>query len=300
MTHAAANLQGIVLMTLGMAGLAGADVFIKALTRELPVSQVMFLTGAGGAVVFGLWARPYGKLFSRDAFLRPVLLRNLFEVLGVVTLVIAIARAPLPVVSSVMQATPIFVTFGAAIFLGATVGWRRWVAVGVGFTGVLIIIRPGLSGFDPDALYALGGALGLAARDLATRSSPRRVSATQLSFYALGTVTLVSALMMLTGDRPVWPDAWQWLLTAGALACLVAGYYWVTVSMRTGEIAAVTPFRYTRLLFAVALALVFFGEVPDGWTVLGASVVIGSGLYALLRERHQARISPPAARGAAT
>jgi drug/metabolite transporter (DMT)-like permease len=141
------NLRGILLMVAAMAGFAVEDALIKAASATVPVGQILLFLGIGGTLAFGTLARLQGaRLFTRVVLLRPVLLRNASEMLGTMCFVSAIAIAPLSTVSAILQATPLAVTLGAALFLGAEVGWRRWTAILVGFAGVLIIVRPGHGG----------------------------------------------------------------------------------------------------------------------------------------------------------
>src|SRR6056297_1156247 len=165
------NLRGSVLMVVAMAGFALEDMFIKRLSLDLPVGQILVFLGTGGAVIFGLGALARGhRLFSRDLLAGQVLLRNLGELIGTIGFVTALALTPLSSASAILQATPLALTLGAALFLKEAVGWRRWSAILVGFAGVLMVIRPGLEGFEPASLFAVQAVFGLAMRDLATRA----------------------------------------------------------------------------------------------------------------------------------
>jgi len=198
------NLRGSVLMVLAMAGFALEDMFIKRLAETMPVGQIIAVIGLGGAVIFAAIARGQGRhLITRDLLARPVILRNLGEMAGTMCFVTAIALTPLSSASAILQATPLVVTLGAAVFLGAPVGWRRWLAILVGFAGVLMVIRPGLAGFAPASLFAVGAVIGLAVRDLATRAVPAAISSMQLSAYAFATLVPTGAILMALGGAPV-------------------------------------------------------------------------------------------------
>jgi drug/metabolite transporter (DMT)-like permease len=290
------NMRGILLMVGAMAAFAVEDMFIKRVAADLPTGQILVVLGLGGALAFGLAAARRGvRLVSADLLLPAVILRNLGELIATIGFVTALALTPLSTASAILQATPLAVTCGAALFLGAEVGWRRWSAIGAGFLGVLIIIRPGLEGFEPAALFAVQGVAGLALRDLATRRVPARVSTAQLSAYAFAMVTLAgAALLALDGPaRPATaPNARDLAL---ALGFGIAGYWAITAAMRVGEIAVVTPFRYTRMIFALALGAAVFGERPDAATLAGAGLIVASGLYTVLRERRSGRALPSSA-----
>jgi len=287
------NMKGIALMVAAMGGFALEDMFIKALSAHLPTSQILVMLGLGGTAIFAAWARARGaRLFAPAMFTRPMALRNLGEVAGTVCFVTAITRVPLSTASAILQATPLAVTLGAAVFLGAPVGWRRWSAILAGFAGVLLVVRPGLSGFDPAALFAVAAVFGLATRDLCTRVAPPAVSSLTMSAYGFAMAAVAGVLLLPFGAPPVPPDRAAALSLAGALVVGVLAYYAITAAMRVGEVAVVTPFRYTRLIFAIAIGMAVFGERPDALTLAGAAVIIASGLYTLLREQRLRRAAP--------
>lgn len=281
------NLRGAALMTLAMLGFAGEDMFIKMMAGALPTWQIIAVLGVGGATVFGALTVLRGqRLITRAYLSRAVLLRNLGELIGTVGFVTAIALTPISSASAVLQATPLAVTLGAALFLGEPVGWRRWSAILAGFAGVLLVIRPGLEGFDINSLFAVQGVIGLAIRDLSTRRVAAGVSAFQLSFLAFLTLIPASVVLSLVSPRaPVLPEPAVWGMTAGALVLGVASYYAIVAAMRVGEVSFVTPFRYFRLLFALGVGFVVFGERPDALMLVGGAVIVGSGIYTVLRER---------------
>ncbi|PWR03212.1 EamA family transporter [Meridianimarinicoccus roseus] len=283
------NIKGIALMIAAMGGFALEDMFVKAVSASLPTSQILILLGTGGTLIFAGWARARGAhLFAPAMFTRAMWLRNAGEVAGTVCFVSAITLAPLSTASAILQATPLAVTLGAALFLGAPVGWRRWTAILAGFAGVLLVVRPGLAGSDPAALLAVAAVFGLAARDLCTRVAPPAVSSLTLSAYGFAMATLAGVVLLPFGGGPVMPDGATALALVGALCFGVAGYYAITAAMRVGEVAVVTPFRFSRLIFALILGMAVFGERPDAPTLLGAAIIIASGLYTLLREQRLA------------
>lgn len=281
------NLRGAALMTLAMLGFAVEDMFVKLLAGVFPTWQIIGILGVGGACVFGtLTLLRREILFPRAALSRTVLVRNLGELIGTVGFVTAIALTPLSSASAILQATPLAVTLGAALFFHEPVGWRRWSAILAGFVGVLLIIRPGMDAFDPLSLFAVMGVVGLALRDLATRNVPRATSSFQLSFLAF--MTLIPAALLLSFYSPrglVMPEASHWGLILGAVVMGVASYYAIVAAMRIGEVSFVTPFRYSRLIFALVIGMAVFHETPDMPMLIGATIIVGSGIYTLWRER---------------
>lgn len=277
------NQRGAVYMTGSMAGFAVEDVFVKAAAQTLPLGQVLLTIGLVGMLVFAAMAARRGELLLPPAFLsRPMLIRCGFEVTGRLFYGLAITLTALSTTSAILQATPLVVVAGAALVFGEKVSLHRWLAVFVGFVGVLIILRPG-SDFSALSLLAVVGLLGFAGRDLATRAAPKGLSNRQLG--ALGFAMLATAgviLLAINGGAKL-PTGLAVLYLTGGTVFGVLGYHALTYAMRTGEVSAVTPFRYTRLIFAMALAMVLFHERPDLATWGGAALVVGSGIYALTR-----------------
>jgi drug/metabolite transporter (DMT)-like permease len=284
------NLKGMGWMTLAMLAFALTDMVIVFLSREMPVGQILFLFGLGGALVFGIVAKLGGHVWLSPVLLaRPVMLRNLAEAFATASFVSALALIPLSVLSAIIQANPLIVTLGAALFLGERVGWRRWLAIGIGLAGVLIIIRPGTDAFDPAILLAVLAVIGLSLRDLATRPVPREVPTSLLASYSFATVSLTGlGIMAATGTLGL-PRAELWGGAAGAVGFGLVAYFAITAAMRIGDIAAVTPFRYTRLVFALVIAVFVFDEDPDAATLIGAAIVIATGLYTFWRESRARR-----------
>lgn len=282
------NLRGAALMVLAMLFFAVEDMLIKLMATSLPIGQIVGMLGVGSAILLGIALWVQGEaLFSRQMLTGPILLRAIGELVGTIGFVTAIALIPLSTASAILQATPLFVTLGAALFLQESVGWRRWTAIGVGFIGVLLIIRPGLEGFSWQSLFALQGVIGLGIRDLATRRVPRTTSSLQLSFWAFLVLIPASALMMwANGEVFTRPEGAGLVYFLIAVLIGIVGYYCIVSSMRVGEISFVTPFRYSRILFALVIGIGVFGESPDALTLLGAFIIVASGLFTLWRERH--------------
>lgn len=279
------NLRASMMMVAAMASFAVEDAVIKHLAAQMPVGQLMVVLGLGGFAVFGLLLRMRGvTLFTNEALRGPVLIRNLCELVGAGGVVLAIALMPLATVTAILQAMPLVVTLGAALFLGEPVGWRRWGAILTGLAGVMVIIRPGAADFDPVALLAVLAVLGLAGRDLATRRVPVRVHSLQLAGWGFGMLVPAGLVISLMGAAPVVPSSVQWLWLALALASGMLGYGALVAATRLGDIAATVPFRYSRLVFAMFIGLIFFGERPDGWTLAGSALVVGAGLFSFWRE----------------
>ena len=281
------NLRGAALMTLAMLGFAIEDMLIKLMADALATWQIIATMGTGGAIVFALLTASRGQaLFPRAVVSPIVLLRNFGELVGTVGFVTAIALTPISSASAILQATPLAVTLGAALFLKEPVGWRRWSAIFVGFLGVLLIIRPGMDAFDPLSLFAVLGVFGLAVRDLATRGVPLAVSSFQLSFLAFLTLIPAALLLSVFSQRTfVTPTPSLWVLIILSVFLAVAAYYAIVAAMRVGDVSFVTPFRYSRMIFALVVGVTVFDETPDVPMLLGTAIIVASGLYTVWRER---------------
>ena len=286
------NLRGIALMAGAMALFAFEDMFLKFAAQGLPTGEILLVTCLFGLTFFGGLARLEGRrTLTRDALHPWVLIRNFGEMLGTFAYITALASVPLATVSAVLQAMPLAVTMGAALFMGEQVGWRRWSAITVGFAGVLIVIRPGLDGFQPNALWVLVTVAGLGLRDLASRAVPKEISSTQLSAWGVASVAILGAGMM-PFQTAILPGLWQSAMLAGAVIFGTAGYWAITQASRTGEVSVVSPFRYSRLVFAIVIGLTVFAEPADTMTLGGAGLIILSGLYSFARERRRKRALP--------
>jgi drug/metabolite transporter (DMT)-like permease len=280
------NQRGSLYMVAAMAGFAVEDMFLKSAALLMPTGAVITLFGFGGMMIFAALTLARGEaIFPRTMLSRPMLVRSGFEITGRLFYALAITLTPLSVASAILQATPLVVVAGAALFFQEVVGWRRWMAILAGFCGVLLIIRPGMEGFDALSILTVIGLIGFAGRDLATRAAPPALSNMQLGVAGFLMLTLAGIIILLVNGDYAMPNAAGLIRVAAATVLGVAAYTALTGAMRTGEVSAVTPFRYTRLLFAVILGWAVFDENPDAQTLAGSAVVVASGIYVLTQSR---------------
>ena len=215
------NLRGAAFMVLAMFSFALLDTTIKILSQSMSVGQALALISIGILALLLGWSVVQGiPLWQAEYRNSRVILRSLCEVVGTCLISQALSLVPLTTVSAVIQATPLVVAMGAGLFLGQAIGWRRWIAIIVGFGGVLLIIRPGLEGFNPATLLAVAGMLALASRDLLTRALHVTLSGVQLGIHAFAFVLPASLVLMIAPGEPlVQPDAGTWaLVLAGVLS----------------------------------------------------------------------------------
>lgn len=287
------NMRGAALMVAAMAGFALEDMALKAAMRVVPVGEALIVFGLLGMFGFIALARSRGQRVIHPAVRSKVMaLRATCEVMGRLGYTLAIALIPLSNASAILQATPLVVVGAAAVFFGEKVGWQRWLAVAIGFVGVIIILRPGVEGFNAASLWAVVGMLGFAGRDLATRAAPPILSNFQLGIYGFFMLIPTGVILLLLSGGVVVPAAPEIGMLAGASVVGVLAYWSLTSAMRLGEISIVTPFRYMRLPFALALGALAFGERPDAPMILGAILIVGSGIFTLTHARASTKRLP--------
>jgi len=283
------NMRGAALMTAAMTAFTVNDTCMKAVTAEIPLYQSIVLRGLLTMLALALVAPWLGGL--RLTMARPDLRllgwRSVGEVLGTLTFLTALRHMPLANLSAILQVLPLAVTFAAAVLLREHVGWRRALAIIAGFAGVMLIVRPGAEGFDRWALVGLASVACVVLRDLTTRQISSDVSSVTVAFCAAAAVTLSAACLVPTEGTAAMTLA-QLALIGGAALFIVAGYLCVVAAMRVGDIAVVAPFRYTGLVAALVLGWLVFADFPDGLTLIGAGIVVVSGIYTYYRERRLA------------
>lgn len=280
------NTRGGFLMMGSMAAFTLNDTCVKATGGAVPLFQLVTMRGVLTTVLIYLLARRLGalrlRLPRRDWML--IALRCVAEVGATVFFLTALMRMPLANVTAVLQVLPLTVTLGAALFFGEPVGWRRMLAILAGFTGMLLIVRPGPEGFSLEALYALAAVVCVTARDLGTRRMSAEVPSLTVTLFAAISVTAFSALASI-GQGWVAPGVGHAGLIASASVLILFGYLLSVMVMRVGDVSFTAPFRYTGLVWALVLGWVVFGDWPDPLTMLGATVVVATGLFTLYRER---------------
>lgn len=280
------NLRGALYMNLSMFAFTVNDTFMKAVTQTLPLYQTIALRGLIAVVGLLLVARFTGgftlNISARDAKL--ITLRSLADVAATILFLSALMHMPLANLSAVMQAIPLAVTLGAAMFYGDKIGWRRMTAIVIGFIGVMIIIRPGTAGFSIWSVMGLGSVLTVVIRDLSVRPLDRAVPSIMV---ALGAGVAVTAMGLVGAGIQGWQpiNLLQSAQVAGAGVMLPIGYICAVSAMRVGDVGFIAPFRYMSLMWAILLGWLAFSNLPDLYAVIGASIVVATGVYTLMRER---------------
>jgi drug/metabolite transporter (DMT)-like permease len=283
------NLRGIAAMLAAMAAFIVNDAMMKLAAADLPTGQVIFMRGLIMVPALGAFLALTAAPGALRALRKPALLaRSVGEAGAALFYLSALFHMSIADCTAILQFTPLALTAGAALFLGAPVGWRRWLATLVGLVGVLIIIRPGASAFNPYAALALLSVAFITARDLITRTLGAEVPTLVIAF-ASSTAVAVASLALMPFEVWRWPSTGALLALAGASVMLLGGQFWIIVAMRTGDIAVVGPFRYSIILWAILVGFLVWREVPDLATWIGIAIVTGAGLYTFLREQRLAR-----------
>lgn len=280
--------KGIVLMLAAMAVVPVMDGVAKHLSASFPVLQVVWARYFFHLLILlpvVLWRHGAGALLLRNPWLQVA--RGGFLLGSTVLFFAAIAVMPIADALALVFVAPLVVTALSPLILGERVGLRRWTAVGVGFVGVVVIVRPGLSAFHPGMLLALGAGTVYAFYSLATRklsgSAPPLVT---LVYTALLGALVMSALVPVVWTPPGTKDLF-WMVLMGALAA--GGHFLVIKSFEHAEASLLAPLGYSEIVMATVVGYVAFGDFPDAWTWLGVAIVITSGVYVSLRERRGAR-----------
>ncbi len=279
------NMTGALLMMASMASFTLNDSLIKSTGGALPLMQLLFLRGVLSTFLIFILALWLGALHFRIARRDWGLigLRSLAEVGAAYFFITALLNMPLANVTAILQVLPLTVAVGAALFFREPLGWRRIAAIVLGFCGVLLIVRPGSDGFSVWSAYALCAVLCVTVRDLSTRRLTSGVPSMTVTLVASFVVTAFAGVASTASEwAPVTPRLT--VLIMGASVFIIGGYFFSVQVMRVGEISFVAPFRYTGLIWALVLGWLVFGDWPEVLTLLGAAIVVTTGLFTLYRE----------------
>lgn len=278
-------LKGIILMNLAMILLASMDGITKTLAPDYSVPQILcvrFLIFCLFALAIARPKNVRAAFRSRHPYLQ--IARSLIIVVEVGVFVIALRYLPLADTHAISGIAPLLVTALAVPFLGEKVGVRRWSAIAIGFIGLLVIVRPGIGVFDPISLVPLAGAVLWAVYQILVRKVSEDSAATSLLYMA------VTGAVVMTAVAPFFwrpPDANGWLLLASLGVVGSLGHYILIKAFQAAPASTLQPFHYIVLIWATAIGYFIFGDLPDGWTITGAAIIAGSGLYAFYRERQR-------------
>jgi drug/metabolite transporter (DMT)-like permease len=294
---AAANRRGIAAMVLSAVTFVTNDALLKFTSQSLPGMQAIFLRGVLATLGLLLLAHAFGALGQiRRLGDRKMLARSSLDAVATTIYLTALFHLPLGNATAINMAAPLFIILFAVLVIGEPATRSRWWALVAGFAGVLLIVQPAAEGFNAWALLSVAGTLMHSGRDLLTRFIDRSIPTVLLTLSTAIAVTLLSGIASwFQGWQPV--SASTWACLAAAAVFLSSGHYFLAVSMRTGEISLVAPFRYSGLLFALVIGWAVWGDVPNLMAWGGIALLVGAGLYVLLNERARQRQMIEAAAG---
>ena len=284
------NRRGIIDMSGAMALFIANDALVKLVSASLPSLQLIFIRGVFASILMLLVcqamgafkrATPQGALPVRQLLHPKVLMRATLDASASLVYLTALFHMPLGNATAINMATPLVITIMAVFYMHERVNLARWLAIGVGFIGVLLIVQPAAEGFNVWALLCLAGTLLHAGRDLMTRVIPRSVPSLLITLSTVLSVSLFSGVLTLfQGWKPFTNTHLALLGAAGVL--LSGGYFLLIRAMRAGEMSLIAPFRYTGLLFALVLGWWFWGDVPNALAFIGIALLVAAGLYMLV------------------
>jgi drug/metabolite transporter (DMT)-like permease len=275
--------KGAALLTLSTFCFASMDATAKGLMTRYEPMQVIWARYAVQALLVLAIVSPWLRSVARTRRLGLQVIRSGFLFGSTLCGFFAFSVMPLAEATAIFEVGPLAITALAALVLGEKVGLRRWTAVAVGFVGAMIVIRPGGSAFQLAALLPLAGAMSFAAYAIATRFLSDAESFWTTSLYsALLGAALASLSLPFVWRAPTAADAVA-MLMMGAIG--TAGQLLIIRAFNAAPASVIAPFTYAHLIWATFWGYVAFGDAPDVWTVVGATVIVGSGVYVWRRER---------------
>jgi drug/metabolite transporter (DMT)-like permease len=287
-----ANYRGILAMIGACACFSANDAATKLAAQHLPVTEVVAIRAAF-TLVFALLIIAFRRELAalplvRDPYL---MLRAVIEVATGILIIYALSLMPIADLTAILLVQPFLMTIVGAYVLKESVGWRRWMAVAAGFMGMLLVMKPGTAEFDQTSLVALAAAVLVLVRDLLVRKIRAEVPTTVISF-ATALFGVPIGLLGALAEPWSMPDPSPFVAIVISAAFLIVAFILMVVAFRGTDVSAVSPFRYSIVLFAVLFGVLVFGELPDRTAFLGILVIVAAGLYMLHRETARQRALP--------
>lgn len=285
------NMRGAALMSASMAGFALNDTALKYGGADLGLFPAIFVRGIFAVFLMGVFAYAFGAFSNlpKAKDIRLIGIRSFAEIGATLAFLTALFNLPLANITALLQATPLSIALAAAIFLSEPIGRKRIAAIVVGFIGVMIIVRPGLDGFNAYALLGLVAVAFVTLRDLTARQLSPKVPTLLVAFVASVAIMFTGGVGIIVTQTWQTPTPFELSILGLSAVFLMIGYYCSVATMRVGDVAIVSSFRYTVMIWAIALGWLVFGDVPDMWTIIGMLVILSAGLFTMWRERKLAK-----------
>ncbi len=287
------NIRGCIWMALCGLGFSVMAAFVKLAGQAgINTFEITFFRVLVGFMMLAPFVARSGLESLRSQYIKAHALRAVLGFVAMICAYIGIAKLELATYTALSFTKPLFAVILAVVILKEEVRWRRWVATIVGFVGVLVMMQPGSSAFNPWALLAMGDALSIALLITILKRLPASETPLIMLFYygLIGTLLVAPAAIYYWE----WPSAIEWFyLVAIGVTGALSQYWWI-LAFKAGEASVVAPFDYLRLLFAGLIGFVAFSEVPDHWTLFGATLIVGSTIYIAQREARLGRAAKAA------
>lgn len=278
------NQRGVLAICGCMASYTVNDVVVKQILLTYPVGEVIFVRGIITSLLIGAIALALGQAQELRAGLnRQVAARSLFDGLSTAGFIAALAQMKLANIAALLQIAPLLITALSVVLYREVVGWRRWAAIGVGFFGALLVIKPVPSEFNVWAIVGAGSALAAALREIMTRQIGRKLPVMVVVFWGSICIMLFGLLFIATEDWRTF-GGWDFVQLCVAAIFMCIALYLMALGFRDVDLSVVAPFRYSYLITSAVGGYVAFRELPDDWTVVGAILIVGGGIYTLHRE----------------
>lgn len=285
MSRSSANRRGIIAMIGSTALFSANDAATKIAAKSIPPTEIMAIRGAVTVLFILLiiaFRREFGQLHQ---VMRPmVMLRCGSEALVGFLLIAALALMPIADVTAILLVQPFLLTIVGVLLFKEDVRWRRWSAVAAGFLGMLLVVKPGTSAFEPASIIVLVGAFLVVVRDVTTRFLHADVPTTGVVLVTAVFGVIIGGLGALGGNWTM-PNAEAFAASVVAGAFLVFAIILGVIAFRDTDVSVVAPFRYALVVFAVIYGVFLFGEFPDAVSLAGIGLIVGAGIYMLHRER---------------
>ena len=304
MKNTDSNIRGAISLVLAMLIFSLQDIAVKWIGGDYPVLEIVLFRSLIALPCTFLFLGYEGKRgipVTRQS--RPEYIRGFFLFLSFTTYMMGLAALPLADIAAIRNSGPLMITLLSVVWLGEKVGPRRWIALLVGFAGVLLIVKPGATTFNLGSLFALSATLFYAVNVMLTRKLQSTDSSATMAYYSslvyLVLAFVLAPLAVFVGEIPdahpsiaflfhswAMPAPLDWMIMAGLGLVWAGGMYFVARAYSLAPASVVAPFEYTPLLFNVMWGIILWREIPTLTTLAGASLTLSSGLYILYRERN--------------
>jgi len=280
------NIKGAIYMCLSMAGFVLNDAVIKYASADIGMYQSIFVRGCFAVIIIGIACIYNGafKIIPNRLDHKLIIWRTLAEIFATITFLTALFYLPIANITALLQALPLTVTLAASWFLGEKIGWRRGVAILIGFIGVLLIIQPGTDEFNVYSILGIFCVIFVTIRDLVVRKFSAKISTLYVAFITAAAIALVGGFLTFAYEGWIPMKLHEVILLFIASTLIFVGYFFAISAMRSGQVSFVSPFRYTIMIWAIILGYLIWGDIPNNLTLLGISIVIGMGIFTFWRE----------------